>query len=224
MTFPKLLQYLFFLMFLFGITVLTSPAIASVKYIFVVSEHPTETFFTPLSAEITLSDAAVSAGTATKGQIESVVFGGGSTMEEENRITLSYLHGDFIDLTVTLSADRKTITALNATLKTSNTSIDSWVFHYQNPEHPTLDIHEFVGILKKDRISLETTILPVPPTHHHASFTGEWQRKKQCWFIARYLCKPVTGFPICWIDLVFLSIAALIGAGVIIRIVRNRKP
>ncbi len=128
-----LCQCLSFLVLFIGLAGISSPSLASVKYSFVVSVQPAEVFFKPLFAEIVLSNAAVSAGTASKGQIESVVFGGGSAMEEENRITLTYLHDDFIDLIVTLSADRQTITNISATLETSNSSIGSWVFHYQKP-------------------------------------------------------------------------------------------
>ncbi len=219
----RLLQIPLFFTLLLSIAIITTSAIASVKYTFVVSELPTEAFFRPLSAEIILSDAAVTAGTATKGQIESVVFGGGSVMEEENRITLAYLHGDFIDLTATLSADRQTITGISATLKTSNSSIDSWVFHNQNPTHPTLNIHEFVGNIRKDTVSLETTILPIPPTHHFATFKGEWKRERQCWFFSRLLCRPIYYLPICWIDIILSGTAILLLSVVTVSLLRKTK-
>ncbi len=219
----RLLQFPLFLTIFLFIAITTTPAIASVKYTFVVSEEPTDAFFKPLFAEITLSNAAVSAGTATKGQIESVVFGGGSTMEEENRITLAYLHGDFIDLTATLSADRKTITNISATLKTSSSSIDSWVFHYQNPTHPTLNLHEFVGNITKQTVSLETTILPIPPTHHFATFKGEWKRQRQCWFFSRILCRPIYFLPLCWIDIILAGTAILVLSVVTVSLLRKTK-
>ncbi|MES9944055.1 MAG: hypothetical protein ABW080_03740 [Candidatus Thiodiazotropha sp.] len=196
------------------------PVSASVTYRFVVEEEPESNFFKPLSGEIVLSDEAVSSGVAAKGQIESIVISGGPTMQEENRITLTYLHQQFRDLTVNLSADRKTISSVSATLNPSGDAIDNWVFHYQRPEHPTLNIHEFVIIVDDDSILLETTILPVPPTTHHDLFKGEWRRTTACWICCcdnRFVLKGI-----CWLDWIVIC------GGIIIivfmtRCLRRRK-
>ncbi len=78
------------------ITAFSTSVLASVKYTFVVSEQPAEDFFKPLVAEMILSDAAVAAGEASNGQIESLVFGGGSTMQETNRIPWLIYMGRFM--------------------------------------------------------------------------------------------------------------------------------
>lgn len=191
------------------ITAFSTPVLASVKYTFVVSEQPTENFHKPLFAEMVLSDAAVAAGQARNGQIESLVFGGGSAMQESNRITLAYLHGAFFDLTVNLSTDRKTVTAISAKLRPAGAAIDYWVFHYQRPPHPTLNIHEFLGYIKSDSVSFETTILPVPPTTHYSTFAGQWQRTPSCWFCCT-ICPPIQKLPYCWFDWVVIFVVILI--------------
>ena len=201
--------------------ILSAPVHASVTYTFVVSEQPSGDFHKPLFAQLVLSDAAVEAGKASNGQIESLVFGGGATMQETNRITLAYLHSAFYDLTVDLSADRKTVTAIAAKLRPSGSPIDNWVFHYQRPPHPTLDIHEFVGYIRHDSVSIETTILPVAPTTHFSRFAGQWQRTPGCWLCA-YVCRPFYKFPFCWLDWIVVVAVVLVGF-VIFRRLRRHK-
>jgi hypothetical protein len=185
------------------------PASASVTYRFVIDEEPAGDFFKPLSGEIVLSNEAVSNGTASKGQIESIVISDGPTMQEQNRITLTYLHQQFKDLTVNLSADRSTINSVSATLHPSGDAIDNWVFHYQRPEHPTLDIHEFVVTVHDDSIFLETTIQPIPPNTHYGQFKGAWRRTTSCW-----ICCCGDRFApigkICWMDWVVIGGALII--------------
>lgn len=208
------------LVFFALITACSMPVLASVKYTFAVSGQPAEDFFKPLVAEMVLSDAAVSAGEARNGQIESLVFGGGATMQEVNRLTLTYLHSDFVDLTVKLSSDRKTVTEITAKSLSNGSTFDEWVFHYRNPSHPTLDIHEFVGIVRDDLVSLETTILPVPPTTHVSGFQGQWQRTPVCWY-CRFICKPFYKFPYCWFN--WILIGAVILIPIMFLIYRRRK-
>lgn len=204
------------------IAVFSTSALASVKYTFVVSELPTGDFHKPLFAEMVLSDAAVSTGQARNGQVESLVFGGGSAMQEINRITLAYLHSSFVDLTVKLSADRKTITAISAKLNNDGSSIDNWVFHYQRPPHPTLNIHEFVGYIRSDSIALETTILPVPPTTHLSNFKGHWQRTPGC-LLCRYICRPIYVLPYCWLDWIIIISLLLIPVVLLRRLIKKSR-
>lgn len=199
------------------LVVFTIPAFASVKYQFIITEQPAGDFFKPLVAEIVLSDTAVSAGLAQKGQVESIVVSGGPTMQEANRITLTYLHGDFKDITVTLSADRSTITSIGATIGTSGAPIDYWVFHYQRPVYPGLDIHEFLGYIRPDAVTLETTILPVPPTTHYDRFVGHWQRVRTCW-LCRYSFISVSHWRFCWLDWLVVIVAIAIPAGIFWRL------
>ena len=188
----------------------TDSVFASVRYIFVVTEQPSGDFFKPLVAEMVLNNAAVAAGQAKNGRIESLIISGGPAMQEANRINLSFLHGDFYDLTVNLSADRKTITSLAAKVRPNNSLIDNWVFHYQHPEHPTLDIHEFLAYVRPDSITLETTILPVPPTTHFDQFQGEWRRVPSCW-ICRFPYQPIGKWPYCWFDwIVIIGVVVIV--------------
>lgn len=194
---------------------LSIPAFASVKYKFIVTEQPTGDFFKPLVAEIVLSDDAVVAGEARNGQIESLLVSGGPAMQEVNRITLAYLHSAFYDLTVTLSSDKSTIASISAKLSPNGDTIDHWVFHYQHPEHPDLQIHEFLAYIRADRVGLETTILPVPPTTHLDNFQGQWQRVSvsNCCFFR---------FPFCWLDWVIIGVVVTL-LSVIIWQWRSRK-
>ena len=208
-----LIKYLLkILIWLTLVTTLSTPVMASVTYTFVIFEQPTGDFHKPLIAEMVLSDEAVTAGQASNGQIESLVFAGGSAMQGSNRLTLAHLHPAFSDLTVNLSADRNTVTSVSATVNSSATAGDNWVFYYSHPPHPRLDIHEFLGYIKSDSVTLEATLMPVPPTTHNSRFVGEWHRKPVCW-ICRYICKPYYKWPFCWFDLIvivgatFVSIA-----------------
>lgn len=189
-------------------TLISSPALASVKYKFVVSEQPAGDFFKPMIAEMVLSDAAVAAGKARKGQIESIVISGGPAMQEPNRITLTYLHNQFTDLTVKLSADRTTVTAITATLTPSGAPIDHWVFYYPRPEHPTLQIHEFLAYVRPDSVTLETTILPVPPTTYFDRFNGEWRR--------------VSRWRFCWLDWMAIAVGVIVVTGLAWRLRRGK--
>ncbi|MES9992735.1 MAG: hypothetical protein ABW098_12320 [Candidatus Thiodiazotropha sp.] len=186
------------------ITVFSTPLSASVTYHFIVEEEPTGDFFKPLSGKIVLSNEAVTSGVATKGQIESVVINGGTAMQQANQITLSYLHQHFKDLTVNLSVDRKTISSVSATLAPGGGAINHWVFHYQEPTHPTLNIHEFVVNVSHNSINLEATILPTPPTTHYENFKGKWVRTKSCWICC--LCDHfVAHGKVCWLDWVIIG-------------------
>jgi hypothetical protein len=216
------LDYHPILKLLTGLALLVSfslPAVASVKYRFVITEQPAGNFFKPMYAEMVLSDAAVAAGQASRGQIESLVIHGGSAMVEEASLTLAYLHNDFHDLTVTLSADRSTVTSVMATV--NNGAINYWVLHYGRPPHPSLFIHEFLGYVSHDYITLETTILPVPPTTYVDRFTGHWQRVRSCW-ICKFPYQKPSVFPYCWFDWLVIGIVVLAGF-VVIRLVWRKR-
>ncbi len=190
-------------------TFISSPALASVKYKFVVSEQPAGDFFKPMIAEMVLSDAAVAAGKARKGQIESLVISGGPAVQEANRITLTYLHNQFTDLTVKLSDDRATVTAITATLTPSGAPIDHWVFYYPHPENPTMEIHEVLAYVGPTTVTLETTILPVPPTTYSDRFSGEWRR--------------VSRWRFCWFDWIAIAVGVIVVTGLVWRSQRGKK-
>ena len=80
---------------------------ASVKYVFIVTEHPAEDFHEPFKAELVLSDDVFSTGMAEGADIESLQITAGPTAMDEDALTLAQMHTSFVNWSVTLSEDKQ---------------------------------------------------------------------------------------------------------------------
>lgn len=197
------------LAFILTVVIYTASVSASVKYLFTVTEQPATEFHKPLVAELTLSDAAVSAGQATSADIESLVITGGTAVRSDNPLTMSHMHTAFINWTVTLSEDRQKVTAISAVVTPHMSPADNWVLYQPHPPHPDLEVHENLGYVSSDYVRLETTLLPVPPTTQISIFRGEWQRG--------FICRPcrifqewLACFPFCIWPWMIILIAVIL--------------
>lgn len=220
MVISRKINYLTLAFILVG-AVYTGSVNAAVKYVFTVTGQPAIEFHKPFVAELTLSDAAVSAGQAVSADIESLKITGGSAVRSDNPLTLSHMHTAFINWSVTLSEDRQTVTAITAVVTPHMSPIDHWVLYQPHPSHPDLNVHENLGYVGSDYVSLETTLLPVPPITHVSTFMGEWKREIVCW-PCRIFQQWVECFPFClWPWMVILL--AVILPILVWRISRGRR-
>src|SRR5690348_14090729 len=84
------------------------------EYLFSISRYPNTSYHLPLSATLTLKDSAVAAGVAVGSDILSIKIAAGLALPESDPITMAEYHPAFLNPTVTLSADRETVTAISA--------------------------------------------------------------------------------------------------------------
>lgn len=187
---------------------LASPVNAAVKYMFTVTVQPALEFHVPFVAELTLSDAAVSAGQAVDADIESLRITGGTAVREDNPLTLSHLHTALTDLSVTLSDDRQTVTAVSALIAPQSSPAEEWVLYQSRPPHPELEVHENLGYVSSAYVRLDTLLLPVPPTLHSSVFRGEWRREPACW-PCRVFREWLDCFPFCPWPWVIILVAVI---------------
>ena len=149
---------------------------ASVKYVFTSGEQPTEDFHMPFKAELVLSDDALSTGMAEGVDIESLQITAGRSAMDEDALTLAQMHTSFVNWSVTLSEDRRSVTALSAVITPHMSPVNYWLLYQPDPPHPDLDVHENLAYVAGDSIKIDTTILPVPPDYRQSVFKGEWRR------------------------------------------------
>jgi len=194
---------------------LLSAAHASVEYVFNVTDVPPETFHQPFSAELTVSDAAVAAGSATGADIESLRITAGTAISESNPLTLEHGHPAFVNLAVTFSESRDTIRAISAEITPHMAPNDYWLLYQSTPEHPTLDIHENLGYVAANYIRLETTLLPVPPTTTVSTFGGQWERAFDCRICQLpFVRKFIACFPWCPLPWLMMAMIILVAVGI----------
>ena len=167
---------------IFAVLVLLATATvnASVRYVFTVDEQPTEDFHKPFRAELVLSDNALSTGLAEGADIESLEVTAGLSAMDEDVLTLAQMHTSFVNWSVTLSEDRRSVTAISAAIAPHMSTVDYWLLYQPNPPHPDFDVHENLAYVAADSITIDTTILPVPPSYRQSVFRGEWQRGFVC--------------------------------------------
>jgi hypothetical protein len=196
---------------IFAVLVLLATATvnASVRYVFTVDEQPTEGFHKPFRAELVLSDNALSAGLAEGADIESLEVTAGLSAMDDDALTLAQMHTSFVNWSVTLSEDRRTITAISAAIAPHMSTVDYWLLYQPNPPHPDLDVHENLAYVAADSITIDTTILPVPPSYRQSVFRGGWQRGFVC-IPCRVFEQWVECFPFCiWPWLLILVVIVL---------------
>ena len=181
----------------------TATVHASVRYVFSVNEQPTEDFHKPLS------DNALSTGLAEGADIESLEVTAGLSAMGEDALTLAQMHTSFVNWSVTLSEDRRSVTAIRAAIAPHMSTVDYWLLYQPNPPHPDLDVHENLAYVADDSIKIDTTILPVPPSYRQSVFRGEWQRAFVC-MPCRVFEQWVECFPFCiWPWLLILVVIVL---------------
>jgi hypothetical protein len=198
----------------------TTTVNASVKYVFMPGEQPAEGFHMPFKAELVLSDDAVSTGIAQAPDIESLQITAGLSAMDEDALTLAQMHTSFVNWSVTLSEDGRSVTAISAVIAPHMSPVNYWLLYQPDPPHPDLDVHENLAYVAADSIKIDTTILPVPPDYRQSVFKGEWRRT--------FICRPcrvfeqwLECFPFCiWPWLVILVVIVLPLA---IWLVRRRK-
>lgn len=191
------------------VLLITTTANASVRYVFSVDEQPPGDFHKPFEAELVLSDDVLSTGLAEGADIESLHITAGLSAMGDDALTLAQMHTSFVNWSVTLSEDRRSVTAISAAIAPHMSAVNYWLLYQPNPPHPDLDVHENLAYVRADAINLDTTILPVPPSYQQSEFRGEWRRG--------FICKPcrifeqwVECFPFCiWPWLIFLIIIIL---------------
>lgn len=182
---------------------------ASVKYVFTVTEQPEEDFHKPFTAELILSDSALSTGLAEGADIESLIITAGLSAMGADALTLTQMHTSFVNWSVTLSADRESVTAISAEITPHMSAVNYWLLYQPNPPHPDLDVHENLAYVAVDYINIDTTILPVPPSYQQSVFRGEWRRTFIC-IPCRIFEQWVECFPFCiWPWLIIIVIVIL---------------
>lgn len=178
---------------------LASSAQAWVTYKFAVTSEPTATYHLPFKAEIQLRDSAVDAGQATSNDIISLQIKGGSYVPQSDPIIFTDLHANFINIAVTLSSDRSTITSFYAQNSLNMEQYDYWIFHQQNPNAPGQNIHDNVAKISADTVRLDTLLLP-DYTYAISQFTGQWKRERfkfDCWICDIFKQYVAACFPWC---------------------------
>lgn len=151
------------------------------QYTFVASSyiaHPLTpaTCYQPLSATLILSDAAVTSGIATTSDIISFRLTAGTVIPDSCPITLNdLLSYYFSNPQVTLSADRKTVTAFSAVDTPSGWQRNKWVLSQGNPPNTTMEVGENNVEVYTDYIRIDSWILPEPPKHYEITFRGSWR-------------------------------------------------
>lgn len=150
------------------------------EFIFVANDISTTpaniTCYQPFSATLVLSDAAVTSGIATTADIISFTMTAGTAIPDSCPITLNdLLPYYFSNPQVTLSADRKTVTAFSAVDTPSGWQRDHWVLFQGNPPNPTMEVGEHDVYLYPEHIYINSDILPAPPDHYCARFSGGWR-------------------------------------------------
>ena len=191
---------------IFAVHVLLTAATvnASVRYVFTVSEQPIEGFHKPFRAELVLSDDALSTGLAEGADIESLEVMAGLSAMDEDALTLAQMHTSFVNRSVALSEDRRSVTAISAAIAPHMSTVDYWLLYQPKPPHPDFDVHENLAYVAADSIKIDTTILPVPPSYRQSVFRGEWRRTTVC-IPCRVFEQWVECFPFCvWPWLVIL--------------------
>lgn len=150
----------------------------------------------PFKAELVLSDDALSTGMAQGADIESLQITAGLSAMDEDALTLARMHTSFVNRSVILSENRRSVTAISAAIAPHMSAVDYWLLYQPNPPHPDLDVHENLAYVAGDSIKIDTTILPVPPGYRHSVFKGEWRRTFIC-TPCRVLEQWLECFPLC---------------------------
>lgn len=207
-------------LFALALVLISVSALASAKYVFTVTAQSVSNFHDPFVAEMVLSDAAVEAGVATNEEIESITITAGPALPEANPLTFANKHTAFVNLNVTLSEDRNTVTSLSAELTPYMSPIDYWVLYQSHPAHPELSIIENIGYIGTDYLTIETMLYPIPPAHHRTTFYGQWERQIECWICEIFDDYILGCFP--WCPWPWLIILTVILAAVAIRQIRLR--
>lgn len=144
-------------------------------YIFEVTRWPNSAFHQPFSARIVLSENAVVSGTATASDILSLTITAGASIPDGRPITFADLHSHFLNPTITLSADRKSIVGFSAD-RADGARYDFLVFFQSFPRPPNGRSENIIE-LRLNRMEVESNFVPPLPTEIHFSiFEGDWKQ------------------------------------------------
>lgn len=146
------------------------------EYYFIVTGLPDSAFHQPFDATLTLSDAAVVSGVASASDILSIQITAGEALPDSDPITLADLA--FINPKITLSPDRKSVTAFSADSSNGGTFDFFLLFR---TFHPTpAGVVENVIRLRFDGIEVETDYIPpAQPEVYDSKFVGSWLDYKE---------------------------------------------
>jgi len=214
----KLLGFNFFLQSLLLLSaIIPNLALASVTYVFNVTNYPDGPFHLPFYAELVFTDSAVAAGVAYSSDIESLNISAGHTIPEFGLLTMDYLHPAFIDVQFNFSADKEVIVSVFARISPSMQNRDHLALTRSRPPPPEFDIHEQNVRLAHDYIVIETYLTSRIFDPDISTFRGEWQHKYES-FIIEPMRKYFACFPYCPIPwIIILLVAAAITAGFYLR-------
>jgi hypothetical protein len=147
------------------------------EYLFSTSRYPNNSYHLPLDATLTLSDNAVASGIATGNDILSIKITAGQALPASSPMTFAEYHSAFLNPTVTLSSDRKSVTAISAD-NADGGQWSFWVFFQTFHQTPAGKVENVVKV-RADSIDIESDVLPTPQTIFSSQFGGSWLVKEE---------------------------------------------
>jgi hypothetical protein len=153
------------------------------EYSFVVSMlnafPPDSTFHLPFEGTIVLSDAAVASGIANASDILSLTITAGDAVPNSNPMTFSDLTPPYHNPKVTLSADRKTVTAITAE-SADGVKFNHWFLAHKFQDTPVGFVQNVV-MMNAGATHVETDyMVPInPPSIYDSQFKGIWTQDKK---------------------------------------------
>jgi hypothetical protein len=150
------------------------------EYFFTTSGFPDSTFHQPLNGTLVLSDAAVASGIAKLSDISSLTITAGAALPDSDPVNLACMDStQFVNHTVTLSPDKKSVAALSAD-DTHGGQVDFFLFFQTFHQTPAAGIVENVVRVYADHIEVETDYVPpANPEVYLSVFSGAWLDAKR---------------------------------------------